>query len=155
VAAIPGLLLITGGVEGVGEATARSFFQVRWASGQDPRVYHVLPEGEETWDYGETLFAGSDMSERREVLARLADLYVAVEGGPGTVHEGAVASSRNAFVIPVGRSGGYSGVLYSRMERPAVVSDMTWAVLGSDSSTPEDAAGAVLRAVLSCLAARG
>src|SRR5262249_55982329 len=105
-AEIPRLVLITGGVEGVGGATGRSFFQACRESGQEPRVYHVLPEGEEVWDYGQTLFAGQDMTERREVLARLSDLYLAIEGGPGTVHEAAVACARNAVVVPVGRSGG-------------------------------------------------
>lgn len=44
-----------------------------------------------------TLFAGSDMAERREILARLSPLYLAVEGGPGTVHEGRVAIARLKF----------------------------------------------------------
>src|SRR5579872_4370461 len=60
------LVLITGGVEGVGEAVGRSFYQARCALGRKPRVYHVLPHGEEAWDYGQTRFAGSDMRERRE-----------------------------------------------------------------------------------------
>jgi predicted Rossmann-fold nucleotide-binding protein len=93
-ATIRSLLLITGGVEGIGEATGRSFYETRRKLGNEPRIYHVLPEGEEGWDYGETFFVGADMAERREVLARLADLYVAIEGGPGTVHEVAVASGR-------------------------------------------------------------
>jgi predicted Rossmann-fold nucleotide-binding protein len=49
-AGLPGLVLITGGVEGVGEATGRSFFRARSVSGQESRVYHVLPNGEEEWD---------------------------------------------------------------------------------------------------------
>ncbi len=154
-AAITGLVLITGGVEGVGEATRRSFYQARCGSGQEPRVYHVLPTGEEAWDYGETLFAGSDMAERREVLARLAEVYVAVEGGPGTVHEAAVAASRNAVVIPVGRSGGHSAALYSQMELPSFIDDKTWRVLGSLASTPEEAARSVLSVVQACLSMRG
>src|SRR3954447_23409512 len=58
-AGVSGLVLITGGVEGVGEPTGRSFFQARRESGQEPRVYHVLPYGEPEWDYGQTFFAGS------------------------------------------------------------------------------------------------
>ena len=150
---IPDLVLITGGVEGIGEATGRSFFQARRESGQEPRVYHVLPEGEVAWDYGETHFAGSDMAERREVLARLSDVYLAIEGGPGTVHEAEVAAARNATIIPVGRSGGHSAVLYARMQRPAVVDEPTWAILGAEKSTPEETALAALRAVRSSLQA--
>ena len=151
-AGILDLVLITGGVEGIGEAVGRSFFQTRCATGQEPRVYHVLPHGEEAWDYGETLFAGSDMRERREILARLAPLYLAVEGGPGTIHEAEVASARNAVILPVGRSGGHSAVLYSRMTRPPAIDDSTWTVLGAAASTPEETARAALRAVQSCLA---
>jgi uncharacterized protein (TIGR00725 family) len=154
-AAIPGLVLITGGVEGVGETVGRGFCQARCEAGQVPLIYHVLPEGEEAWDYGETLFAGSNMSERREVLARLADVYLAVEGGPGTVHEAAVASGRGAIVLPVGRSGGHSAVLYSRRDRPAAVDERAWAVLGSPASTPEETARAAVLAVQSCLSIGG
>src|SRR4051794_297086 len=80
-AGIPELVLLTGGVEGIGEAVGRSFYQARRDSGQVPRVYHVLPEGEEAWDYGETVFAGSDMTERREVLGRLSGVFLMMEGG--------------------------------------------------------------------------
>src|SRR5437764_14838752 len=45
-AGIPGLVLLTGGVEGIGEAVGRSFFQARRSAGQDPHVCHGLPEGE-------------------------------------------------------------------------------------------------------------
>jgi len=154
-ASIPDLVLITGGVEGVGEATGRGFFQARQEAGQEPRVFHVLPEGEVAWDYGETLFAGADMAERREVLARLSSLYLAIEGGPGTVHEATVASARGAIIIPVGRSGGHAAVLFSRMQRLPAIDELTWAVLGAETSTPTQTADAVLRAVRSCLAAVG
>jgi hypothetical protein len=150
-AGIPGLVLLTGGVEGIGEAVGRSFFQARRDSGQEPRVYHVLPEGEDAWDYGETLFAGSDMTERREVLGRLSGLFLMVEGGPRAGHEAEVASAHDAVVIPVGRSGGYAAALYGRISRPPNIDADTWAVLGSSESTPEETAGAVLRALQACL----
>jgi uncharacterized protein (TIGR00725 family) len=152
-ARIPGLVLITGGVEGVGEATGRAFFRARHDADEEPRVYHVLPEGEEAWDYGQTFFAGLNMAQRREVLARLSSLYLAVEGGPGTVHEAAVASSRGAVVIPVGRSGGHSADLYARMSRPKAVDIHTWALLGSAKATPEETADSALNAVRFCLEA--
>jgi len=150
-AAIPDLLLITGGVEGIGEAVGRSFFRSRRQAGNEPRVYHVLPHGEEEWDYGATFFAGSDMTERREILGRLSRLFLIVEGGPRTAHEVEVASSRNAFVIPVGRSGGHAGELYARTPRPPAIDESTWSVLGAPESTPEETARAVFRAVQSRL----
>ncbi len=150
-AAIPNLSLITGGVEGVGETTSRSFFQSRLETEQEPRVYHVLPQGEESWDFGQTYFAGRDMTQRREILARLGKVYLAVEGGPGTVHEAEVAARRGALIIPVGRSGGHSAVLYSQLERPAAVDEKVWGVLGSGSSEPAGTAEAAVRAVQACL----
>jgi hypothetical protein len=152
-ASIPDLVLLTGGVEGIGEAIGRSFFQARRASGLEPRVYHVLPEEEEAWDYGETLFAGSDMTERREVLGRLSRLFVLLEGGPRAGHETEVASAHGAVVIPVGRSGGYAATLYGQEVRPSAIDEDTWAVLGARSSTPEETAQAVLHAVRRCLEA--
>ncbi len=145
------LVLITGGVEGVGEAVGRAFFQARYAVDQSPLVYHFLPEGEGAWDYGETLFAGSDMPERREILARLSEVFLAVEGGPGTVHEAQIAIARGAAVIPVGRSGGHSARLFAEMNCPTVLDDRTWAVLGCPTSTPEETAEAAVRAVRLCL----
>jgi len=104
-AALDGVVLITGGVEGVGEAVGRSFWVARGGGGKGrPHIFHILPHGSLRWDYGETLFGGSDMEERREILARLAGIYVAVEGGPGTAHETSIALARSAFVVPVGRS---------------------------------------------------
>ncbi len=150
-AALPGLVLLTGGVEGIGEAIGRSFARARRAAGQEPRVYHVLPEGEPPWDYGETFFAGSDMTQRREVLGRLARLYLLVEGGPRAGHEVEVATARGAVVLPVGRSGGYAAGLYARMQCPPAIDAGTWAVLGSLASSPEETARAAVRAVERCL----
>jgi hypothetical protein len=152
-AGISGLVLLTGGTEGIGEAIGRSFFQARRDAGQEPRVYHVLPEGEEAWDYGETLFAGSDMTERREALGRLSRLFVMVEGGPRAGHEADVAVAQGAAIIPVGRSGGHAAALYDRIRCPPTIEAGTWAVLGASESRPEETARAVLRAVQASLEA--
>lgn len=154
-AGVPDLTLLTGGVEGIGEAVGRSFFQARLRAGQEPRVYHVLPEGEPAWDYGETLFAGSDMTERREILGRLSALFVMVEGGPRAGHEAEVAAAHGAVVIPVGRSGGYSATLYGRVSRPPAIDADTWAALGGSEATAEETANAVWRAAQACLGRGG
>jgi hypothetical protein len=146
---------VTGGVEGIGEAVGRSFFQARRDAGQEPRVYHVLPEGEPAWDYGETLFAGADMTERREVLGRLCALFIMVEGGPRAGHEAEVAAAHGALVLPVGRSGGYAATLYGRVSRPAAVDADAWAALGASGATAEETATAVFRAVRACLGVAG
>jgi hypothetical protein len=154
-AGIPDLLLLTGGVEGIGEAVGRGFFHARLNTGQEPRVYHVLPEGEPTWDYGETLFAGADMTERREILGRLSRLFVMVEGGPRAGHEAEVAAAHGAVLIPVGRSGGYAATLYDRISRAPDIDAATWAVLGSGAATPEETAAAVHCAVKLSLNTQG
>jgi len=150
-AAIETLLLITGGVEAVGETTGRSFYDSRVAMDKSTGVFHLLPEGYDAWDYGETLFAGQDMHERREVLARVSSIYVAVEGGPGTKHEASVAIGNGALVIPVGRSGGFAAELYSTMTRPEYMSEQAWDLLGRDDVKPEEIGMAVKSLVVSCL----
>jgi hypothetical protein len=148
---IPGLVLLTGGVEGIGEAVGRGYFQACRDAGQEPHVYHVLPEGEEPWDYGQTFSAGADMTERREVLGRLSRLYLLIEGGPRAEHEVEVATHHGATVLPVGPSGGYAAALFARMSRPEPVDAETWEVLGSSAATPAQTAQAVLQAVQRCL----
>jgi hypothetical protein len=154
-AGIPGLVLLTGGVEGIGEAVGRSFFQARCQAGKEPGVYHVLPKGAPAWDYGETLFAGSDMTERREVLGRLSGVFVLIEGGPRAGHEADVASAHGAVVIPARRSGGYAAALYGRTSCPPAIDADTWEVFGASASAPEEAARGVLRAVQACLKETG
>jgi hypothetical protein len=150
-AAIKDLVLITGGMTGIGEGVGRSFFETRMKEACDPDVFHVLPHGCSCWDYGVTLFAGSNMAERREVLGRLSRLYLAIEGGPGSVHEGKVALRNGAVVIPVGRSGGYAGELYPAVRCPAFASEEDWQVLGSSDATPERITEAVYEIVAAFL----
>lgn len=146
-AGIDGLVLLTGGVEGVGEAVGRSFHAATEGHGGRGRVFHVLPRGYWRWDYGDTIFAGSDMGQRREVLGRLAEVYVAIEGGPGTAHEASVALARSVLLIPIGRSGGHSGDLYSRIPRPYFADNSTWGVLATTDVSPEQVARAVTAVV--------
>lgn len=150
-ATIGDLVLITGGMPGIGEAVGRSFFDTRRKEAGAPEVFHILPHGCNRWDYGVTLFAGLDMAERREVLGRVSRLYLAIEGGPGSVHEGQVALSRGAVVIPVGRSGGYAGELYPRLPRPVFAPEERWRVLGNSEVTPDQVAKAVHEVVIAYL----
>jgi uncharacterized protein (TIGR00725 family) len=148
-AALDDVVLLTGGVAGIGEAVGRSFFGAR--SGRDaPRgVFHVLPHGNRQWDYGQTVFVGSDMGERREVLGRLAECYVVIEGGPGTAHEASVALRRSVCVVPVGRSGGYARELYPQVRRPPFASESAWHDLALPTASP----GVVAEAVASVVGA--
>lgn len=141
-AGLPNIVVLTGGVQGVGESVGRSFHAERAGLGETVRVFHVLPRGASTWDYGQTFFAGDDMEERREVLGRLASVYIAIEGGPGTVHEARVARVRCAPVIPIGRSGGFADGLYSELSRPKFAPASAWERLGHTATMPVDAARA-------------
>ena len=136
-AQVDGLVLLIGGVAGVGEIVGRSFFGARPGSDGHRGVFHVLPRGCSRWDYGETLFAGSDMGERREVLGRVADCYVVIEGGPGTEHEATVALGRSVCIIPVGRSGGYAGELFPRIPRPVFARESAWRNLACADASPQ------------------
>lgn len=150
-AMIPNLVLITGGVEGIGEAVGRSFFQKRVDLGVIPSIYHVLPIDEIAWDYGETVFAGADMTERREILGRLSKLYLLIEGGPRSEHEVEVALAHGANVIPVGRSGGVAAALFERWTRPACIDAKDWESLGASQTTMEATANSLYQAAVSCL----
>ena len=107
-------------------------------------MFHVLPENSRALNYGRTVFAGEDMADRREVLARLADLYLVIEGGTGTKHETQVAASDSRSMIPVGRSGEHSAVLYKKIEKPSWADDRAWAELGRELSEPRKIAEAVV-----------
>jgi uncharacterized protein (DUF2236 family) len=87
------------------------------------------------------------MGERREILGRLAELYVVVEGGPGTEHEARVAAANGSVLVPVGRSGGHAGALFARMGRPALAEEQTWRTLGDFEAIPAKIAASVLEIV--------
>jgi len=144
---LDGVLLLTGGVTGVGERVGRAYADVRARRGRTPGVIHVLPRGYPAWDYGTTLFAGDDMSERREILGRLAGTFVVVEGGPGTAHEATVAAAHGAVLIPVASSGGHAGALYPQLERPPMDEAAAWKVLVDPQATSRTIARAVAEIV--------
>jgi uncharacterized protein (TIGR00725 family) len=153
-ACVEEIVLLTGGMTGVAEVVGRSFFRARQLSGLAPSLYHILPNGSSRWDFGETLFAGSTYYERREILGRLARVYVAIEGGPGTVHEAEVARSRNAVLVPVGRTGGFAGELFPRVRCPLASCCADWAILNDVAVSTDTLAEGVLRIVQQLLACR-
>lgn len=148
-AQIDPLLLLTGGVAGVGEAVGRSFFEA--CNGGEQRTFHVLPAGCVPWDYGVTLFAGRDMEERREVLGRMAPIYLVIEGGPGTAHEHQVASKRAATIIPIGRTEGHAGSIYPHTPKPTTAAQSDWDALAS--ANPPEIAAAVASIIHATIAA--
>jgi uncharacterized protein (TIGR00725 family) len=137
-AALGAITLLTGGMGGVGDTVSKSFHEAQAAEGLAGQVVHILPFGHQARDFGSTHFAGSTLAHRREVLARLASVYIVVEGGAGTAEEVAIARARGSCIIPVGSSGGVAAKLYRAQNAPMPNVGEVWAVLGSaEASAPE------------------
>ncbi|MEB3343406.1 macro domain-containing protein [Okeania sp.] len=131
------LALLTGGVTGIPEAVSRSFWQECYQQHQPALVYHIQPEGFQPWEYGLNLYGGKTLFERREILARMASVYVLIEGGPGAKQEAETAIEMGAVVIPVGVTGGYAKRLYEQMPRPYYISSKLWQKLGEENISSE------------------
>lgn len=144
-ARLPGLVLLTGGVSGVGQTVARAFHDARRAAKLEPRVFHLLPSGMDPVGFGETLFAGASMSDRREILARVASIYLVIEGGPGTAHESAVALAAGATLVPLAATGGHALDLYARLAPAGTVAENDWLSLAQEHLGPEAIAAAATR----------
>ena len=146
-AALENLVIITGGVPGVGEVVARHFFNERRRLSLKPNTFHILPRGLVSWDYGVTLFGGDSFRDRRLILGRLAPIYLAVEGGPGTAHEARVVLRRGAQVIPIGRTGGASQDLFAKLPCPERRINSEWKLLNDPAAGVERIGSAVRRIV--------
>ncbi len=140
---IENLVLLTGGLSGIGETLGRSFWMARKNQGRSPLVYHILPEGSEAWDYGLTLFGGFSMSDRRSILARMASLYLLIEGGPGAEQEAHRAIANGGRIIPVGSTGGFAEKLYQSVRCPPNIDPKIWNLLGSVETSAPEVAGAI------------
>lgn len=149
-ASVCSLAVITGGRGGVGQVLSSSFFRTRVENHQAPNVYHLLPDGYPRPADGETLYVGPNMVERREVLGRVARVYLAIEGGPGTEYEANVALSNGAFLVPLGRSGGYSRQLFDMMSVPAGMAASDWRALAEEQIYPDKLAN-VVRTIVTTL----
>lgn len=148
-AGIPDLVLVTGGVSGVPESVGRSFVEERQRVKSPRNTYQLLPKGCGSWDFGETIIAGANMTERREILGRLGGLYIAIEGGPGTAHELSVAIANGSNVIPVGRCGGLASELWNTHTCPDWIDPQTWCSIGDESQPFQDAASSIGKTVVS------
>lgn len=146
-ASIDSLAIVTGGRGGVGQSLSGSVFQTRVANHEDPHVYHLLPDGYPRPAVGDALYVGSNMIERREILGRVAKVYLVIEGGPGTEYEAGVALSKGASVVPVARFGGYSLELFGTMSAPPRVATHDWSLLAAERIPLDELAEAVLSIV--------
>jgi predicted Rossmann-fold nucleotide-binding protein len=151
-AAVAGLVVVTGGRDGVGRTFGRAFVAARQAAGQSADLFHLVPHGFRPCDSGVTLGAGVDYIERREVLGRIGQTYLVIEGGPGTEYEAAVATGRRMPIIPLARTGGHAGELYSRVSRPEGIRVEDWAILADAGAPLAYVVAAVGRVVRTTLA---
>ncbi len=145
-AEIGDIALLTGGMPGTAPAISRSFRYQKEKTGDTAKIYHILPHGFNHKDYGKTLNAGQDMLERREVLANLSDVYIVVEGGPGTQNEAEIAMKRQANLIPLAITGGYAKNLYEKLIKEKQISE-----LNDSTKTPFDYSNFVIELVLKYL----
>jgi hypothetical protein len=148
------LVALTGGMDGVGLTFGRAFSAARRELGLPENLYHLLPHGLGPCSCGVTLGAGMDYYERREVLGRVGHVCLVVEGGPGTVHEVAVARARGVPVVPLGRSGGHAGELYPKLACPPWALPADWALLGDATAPLERVCAAVRRLVQATISSR-
>ena len=154
-AAMPDQTLLTGGVAGIGDTIGRAYFQTRRDIGMRGEVVHLLPQGVVGPDYGRTETAGTDMSTRREILGRLAGVYVAVEGGAGTAHECRIADANGALIVPVGATGGAAAASYAGRQCPAACPEGDWRMIGDAASPPLAVAAATVGIVATLLVLQG
>mmetsp|Transcript_11694 Transcript_11694/g.24444 ORF Transcript_11694/g.24444 Transcript_11694/m.24444 type:complete len:239 (-) Transcript_11694:556-1272(-) len=146
---LPGLTVVTGANAAVHDIVARSFRRaVESTTGTKARLYHLAPVGFRCgFDHGEVLVAGTDMAERRSLLARCADVAVSVEGGPGTADEMSNAWLWGTKLIPLGRSGGASAGMFDapsdKSMRPDYIDEDCWEALWDKSVDVGDSASAV------------
>jgi hypothetical protein len=147
------LVAITGGMDGVGITFGTSFSASRMQASLPPNLFHLLPRGLGPCVCGVTVGAGMDYHERREILGRIGNVCLIIEGGPGTEHEAEVAASRKIPIIPLGRSGGYAGDLYSRLECPHWAAQPDWAFLGNADATFQDVVQSVRQLVQAAISA--
>lgn len=150
-ATFEGIVILTGGVSGVGEAVSAGFFEGCALAGKKSTICHILPEGVKSLSPGLTLNAGTSMKTRREVLGRLAKVYLAVEGGPGTAHEIRIASGQGAVVVAVGAYGGAAANAHTGLRCPKGVNPLDWDRIANpvlDDPTILDACEHILRALI-------
>lgn len=83
------------------------------------------------------------MSDRRSILARMATLYLLIEGGPGAEQETHLAIANGGRIIPVGSTGGFAQKLYQSVRCPPNIDPKIWNLLGSEETSAAEVAGAI------------
>ena len=161
------IILVTGGFFGVGETVGRSFFEEREHMQAPHGVCHIVAirddqdqssltrqNPDRTFTkvpYGDTLFYGSSVRQREMLTARVVDLCVLIEGGPGAAFVVQQYVWNGNLVVPVGATGGAASGMFnvpaSIFDCPAKVSKSDWSVLSDSTASPMEVGVAVCRIV--------
>jgi SLOG cluster4 family len=80
----------------------------------------------------DVVIAGKDMEERRDYLARVADVVIVVNGGSGTLDEAVTALLNDKPVIALACSGGTASILSAMKDSPYATTDMPQEIPSAD-----------------------
>jgi len=128
--------IVTGGMSGVQESFASNCVA-------ETLTWNLLPKGQDShFTLGRTLYAGSDLADRKEIFGLVGDIYISVEGGPGVAQEARAAISQGAVVIPLIRTGGASSGMFDfppkALEKPSWCSKGAWQALEQKDASPAE-----------------
>ncbi|KAJ8317746.1 hypothetical protein KUTeg_005650 [Tegillarca granosa] len=169
-ATLDSISVVTGGFYGVGETVGKAFYEETQKLWKKHKVWHILPEQDSSdrrkqarqnldgtfrvIDYGKTLFYGDCVRERETIAARVFDICILIEGGPGAAHEAEEFTWNDHIVIPVkctgGAAGGEFNVPKKIFETPQSVSENDWSILFDETVTP-DTIGQAVKRIVECL----
>eukprot|EP00933_Yihiella_yeosuensis_P035870 TRINITY_DN29508_c3_g1_i1.p1 TRINITY_DN29508_c3_g1~~TRINITY_DN29508_c3_g1_i1.p1 ORF type:complete len:463 (+),score=112.64 TRINITY_DN29508_c3_g1_i1:3-1391(+) len=149
----PKTVFITSGRTGVEQGFVHHLQESTKELGSNLRVLNLICQGEtSSIKLGKAMQVGSaTAAERRQILSQIADVYVTIEGGPGTSEEIRLANARGAAVVALQRSGGASaglfGVPQDVLEQPVGANPDAWRLLADDAAELKASAEAAAQCV--------
>ena len=161
------IVLVTGGFYGVGETVGRSFYDERKSLGWEEGVIHVQAVRDEQdrtlqtrqnkdgtfkpVPYGKTVFIGSSVRQREMLTAKVLDVCILVEGGPGAAFEAHQFSWNDHTVVPIRITGGAASGKFNIPStiflKPENVNETDWEILQDEKASPVDIAKSIARIV--------
>lgn len=129
--------MITGGLCGAQEEFAKAF--AASAGVESVKLVNIVPKGTASgYGVGRDVEVGAGLSALHEVFAQLAQVFLAVEGGPAAASEArAVLKREDAPVLPLMRGGGRRFDFRPEgLQRPSCATEEQWALL-RESDRPD------------------
>ncbi len=130
--------VVTGGLPGIPKAVCDGL-------AVSERIFHLLPFFWPRPAVGKTIRTGLTLYGRRVRLAEVCDIYLCIEGGPGTAHEARLVNARKLPLIPLGAFGGHAAREYRDMARPQWVQESDWHDIGDSDGGLHQSIGAAMR----------